>query len=200
MVGKKVAVLYDDGKWYPADIISHQPNKKEPFTLRFETGETVDTELPDKDIRPLPDDPCDVCNKDECFEDDLLIRSSILLRGSANFRRVPPDASAPLRNRPLLPQVCGLPPGGAPELLRDPPAASGRRVALRPVHRRPTGAVPLRGDLLRALRKAGTNPAFTHLLALLPLTAPASPLRPPTAVSVSPNRVAAALRRGGRSR
>ncbi len=50
MVGKKVAVLYDDGKWYPADIISHQPGKKEPFTLRFETGETVDTELPDKDI------------------------------------------------------------------------------------------------------------------------------------------------------
>jgi hypothetical protein len=75
VVGKKVAVLYDDGKWYPAEIVNHEPGKqKEPFTLRFETGETVDTELPDKDIRPLPDDPCDVCNKDECFEDDLLIR------------------------------------------------------------------------------------------------------------------------------
>ena len=73
-MGKRVAVLYDDGKWYPAEIVGHQPGKKDPYTLRFETGETVDTELPDKDIRPLPDDPCDVCNKDECFEDDLHIR------------------------------------------------------------------------------------------------------------------------------
>ena len=75
-IGKKVAVLYDDGKWYPAEIKSFQAGKDEPYTLMFETGETVDTKLPDKDIRPLPDEPCDVCNKDECFEDDLLIRSS----------------------------------------------------------------------------------------------------------------------------
>ena len=81
-VGRRVRVEYEEegegGKkvkrWYPAEITAYDEDADTPFTLTFENGDTDAVQLPDNDIRALPDGPCAVCDKPGCYAEDLFVQ------------------------------------------------------------------------------------------------------------------------------
>lgn len=81
-VGRRVRVEYEeDGeggkkvkRWYPAEITAYDEDADAPFTLTFENGDIDAVQLPDNDIRALPDGPCAVCDKPSCYAEDLFVQ------------------------------------------------------------------------------------------------------------------------------
>ena len=56
-----------------AVIKALDPSAEEPYTLEFETGDEIQTKLPDPDIKALPLGACSVCDKEDCYEGDLTV-------------------------------------------------------------------------------------------------------------------------------
>ena len=102
-VGRRVRVLYeeegDDGKavkrWYPAVITAYTAENEAPYTLLFETGDTEDVQLPDPDTRPMPDGPCSICDKSDCYTADMFVQCAgcalTVHQGCYGIRSFPAD-------------------------------------------------------------------------------------------------------------
>jgi len=103
-VGRRVRVEYEEEgvggkqikKWYPALIVAYDEESETPFTLKFENGDTEQAQLPDNDMRSLPDGPCAICDKDDCYTEDMFVQcaacSLTVHQGCYGCRPFPGDA------------------------------------------------------------------------------------------------------------
>lgn len=86
-VGRRVRVEYEEEgeggrkikKWYPALITAYDEESETPYTIQFENGDTEQAQLPDNDMRSLPDGPCAICDKEDCYAEDLFVQCAACL-------------------------------------------------------------------------------------------------------------------------